>query len=340
MRDPGPSPKPSRRAAVTSGSSPGPTQASALLKRTLAAEDLAKTRGEDREPNDGKGRSEEKAAQHLGEPALDRTAFSPVDVSKSKSELYNEAKKAGIEGRSAMNKRELVEALGKHRAVSSPREAAPALTEVDTAEVVGPAADARGLERCAIVYSGTGRDGEFQVVLTETGSSRRCVARSPAFRAPTFGALRRQGAVRVAHELLVARLEACGWQPVDSGGPWHRLEFVRHRGVRSRRSLVTVVREAGEARFVAEELDTYGEPTPLLLSLPFGAPRFLPVRPSKQAKAALGELISRMESLGWRAAVAVGNEHWYAISLWRPGSTTGGPSAPRSRPGRPNAEFG
>ena len=193
------------------------------------------------------------------------------------------------------------------------------MSGVDSVELLRPAADTRGSDRCAIAYSASGRYGEFEVVMTDSGGSRRSVARSPAFRATRFRGLRRPGAARVAHELLVRRLEACGWWPVDSAGPWHELGLVRPRtsGMRTVRSLVTVVRQAGQARFLAEELDTYGKPTPLVLSLPFRAPRFAPVRQSAQAKTALEELVRRMESDGWRVAAAAGNE-WYAISLWRP----------------------
>jgi hypothetical protein len=242
-----------------------------------------------------------------------------------------------------MNKKELVEALRDHRARSSPRgpagqvparppgtrlrrpsEGQPPLSEVDAA-MARPAADARRRDRCAIVYESSGRRGEFHVVVTAPDGSRRSVGRSPAFRAPRFGPPRRWGPAWVAHELLVSRLEACGWWPVTSGGPWHELGFVRLRGedARSRRSLVTVVREAGEARFVGEELDTYGNPTPLVVSAAFSAPRFLGVRPSMEARAALNQLVRRMESEGWNVAAAVGDD-WYAISLWRPVTATRG----------------
>jgi hypothetical protein len=178
--------------------------------------------------------------------------------------------------------------------------------------------DARGPDRCAIVYEGSGRYGEFHVVVTETDGSTRSVARSPAFRVPRFGRLRRRGPARVAHELLVTRLEACEWWPVDSGGPWHELRFVRLRGegARSRRALVTVVRQAGQARFAAEELDSYGKPTPLMVSAAFGAARSHRVPPSKQAKAALKGLVRRMESAGWKAIACVGDD-WYTVSFWR-----------------------
>jgi hypothetical protein len=94
--------------------------------------------------------------------------------------------------------------------------------------------------------------------------------------------------------------------------------------MRTVRSLVTVVRQAGQARFLAEELDTYGKPTPLVFSVPFRAPRFVRVPQSGQAKIALEELVRRMESDGWRVAAAVGKE-WYAITLWRDMDGSPGP---------------
>jgi hypothetical protein len=292
----------------------------------------------------------------IAEIGPDGKASSGVDASKSRSELYNEARHAGIDGRSAMNKQQLVEALRKHRATREPAtretpgprprsgrqsrsDGQPAASEVASPAGPRPAGEARGPDRCSIVYKESGRYGEFQVVVTETDGSRRAVARSPAFRAPRFGRLRRRGPARVAHALLVSRLEAYRWWPVDPGGPWHELQFVRlhGEGMRSRRSLVTVVREARQARFVAEELDNHGKPTPLMLSAPFGAPRFRRVRPSMQAKAALRQLVRRMESEGWKAAACVGTD-WYAISLGRPVSTNWRSLAPRSRPGRRAAE--
>jgi HEAT repeat protein len=190
--------------------------------------------------------------------------------------------------------------------------------EVDWAEAPRRPADVPSAARCALIYRESRRHGEFEVVLTESDGSHKSVARSPAFRRPRFGGLRRRGAARVAHELLVRRLAACGWRPVDSGGRWHEVGFVRRRtlGTRKVPAVVTVVREAGRARFVAEELDTYGNPTPLALSVPFRARRFLPVRPSKPARAALEQLVRRMEPDGWWVTAAGGKE-WYAISFWR-----------------------
>jgi hypothetical protein len=224
-----------------------------------------------------------------------------VDASKSKKELYDEARNAGIEGRSAMTKEELIEALGNQQK-RSPRRTT----------------DARRPDRCAIVYRGSGRQGEFQVVVIDADGSRKSVARSPGFRAPRVGAVRRSGAARAAHDVLVRRLEACGWWPAGSGRKWYELGFVRLRtaGMGSVSSLVTVVREAGEGRFVAEELDTYGNPTPLLVSPAFRARRVRSVQPSPNAKAALRHLVKAMERDDWTVAGTVGAE-WYAVSLSR-----------------------
>jgi hypothetical protein len=81
------------------------------------------------------------------------------------------------------------------------------------------------------------------------------------------------------------------------------------------RFLVTLVRGGRKARFVAEEFDSYSNPTSLMLSAPFDAPGFLPVRPSRQARTALKQLVNRMESEGCKVAAAVENR-WHEISLW------------------------
>jgi hypothetical protein len=291
---------------------------------------------------------------------VSRTGKTPwaVDASKSKGELYHEAKAAGIEGRSAMNKEQLVEALRKHRAMNSSGEPAtrqaptvggqapigrqirsdgdPPRSDAESAEALG--ADARRADRCVIVYKRSHRYGEFEVVATESNGSRRSVARSPAFRARSSRVPQWRRSVRRAHALLAWRLEACGWRSLGSGGRWHELRFVRAcaAGVRPMRSVVTLVREPGRARFVAEELDSYGNPTPLLVSPPFSAPRFLRVRRSRRTRAALKQLVMQMESHGWKVAAAVGKD-WYAISLWRPVRAKLGSRVPGSRPERPAA---
>jgi hypothetical protein len=254
-------------------------------------------------------------------------------------------------GRPDNDGRVAAENAAKHRATAYPSEAAehaagrrpgsgpqprsdeqPTLSEHDSVEVMRPP-EGRRPDRCAVVYEGSGRYGEFQVVTARADGSRRTVARSPAFRAPRFRRPRRRGSAGVAYELLVSRLEACGWRPVDLDGPWHELGFHRFHdsAMRAGRALVTVVREAGRARFVAEELDMYGNPTPLMLSAPFGAPRLLRVRPSSHARAAFTALVRRMESEGWNVGAAVGKEP-YAISFWRPTDTKWGPRTPGERP--------
>jgi hypothetical protein len=275
--------------------------------------------------------------REIAEAGPDEKGSPGVDASMPKSDLYNEARNAGIRGRSAMTKEQLVEALREHRARRHSRSEREPAGDIGSVEVARPRADARRQDRCAIVYKPSGCNGEFRVVVPETGSSPTCVARSPAFRAPRFGPVRRSGPARTAHELLVSRLEACGWLAVDASGMWHEGEFVRPRDEdeRSVRSLVTVVRDAGQARFVAEELDTYGSPTPLVVSPAFDAPRFRRVRPSTDAKAALKQLVRRMESGGWMAGPV--GRHWYAISLWRPVRANRGLRAPRPGAGRPPA---
>src|SRR5919109_1061675 len=85
-------------------------------------------------------------SREIAEAAPDGGASLGVDASMLKSELYNEARNAGIEGRSAMNKEQLVEALRQRQDTSSPGEPAtaterqPARSELDSREVVPPAA--------------------------------------------------------------------------------------------------------------------------------------------------------------------------------------------------------
>jgi hypothetical protein len=231
--------------------------------------------------------------------------------------MYDEAKNAGIQERSAMDKEELIAALRSREATSS-RSEGPAAGEADSVHGVHSRADARRPDRCAIVYHRSGRHGEFHVVVIGAEGSRRSVGRSQRFRAPRVGAVRRRGAARAAHDLLVRRLEACRWWAAGSGRRWYELGFVRLRtaGIGTARSLVTVVRDAGWARFVAEELDTYGNPTPLLVSAPFSVPRVRGIRASSEAKAALKHLVARMEREGWNVGEVVGQE-WYAVSLVR-----------------------
>jgi Rho termination factor, N-terminal domain len=254
-----------------------------------------------------------------------------VDASKSKRQLYAEAKQAGIQGRSSMNKKQLVEALHRHHSRASSQEpprrtsrpvrlARPELGPPPrgrhTAASVGRA-EAPEAERCTIRHRAAGANGEFHVLVTDTDGSHSSVARSPAFPSRA-GGIRRTGAARAAHDLLAQRLIVAGWWPADSRDAWPEIQFVRisPAGSAGARSLVTVVREGGRARFVIEELDSYGNATPLVASDLFWAPRLLPVRPSRHAKAALKQLLDRLEPDGWTVAEHIGAE-WYSLSLWR-----------------------
>jgi cation transport regulator ChaB len=80
-----------------------------------AVKHIAEKKGDRWQLKDGKGPSDPQAARR-GEAARrggGRT-YGGVDASKSKSELYEDARKAGIEGRSNMSKEQLARALQKH----------------------------------------------------------------------------------------------------------------------------------------------------------------------------------------------------------------------------------
>jgi cation transport regulator ChaB len=77
-----------------------------------AVKHVAEKRGDHWEPKDEKGPSDPQAAR--GGRAARRSSaptYGGVDASKPKSELYEQAKEAGIEGRSKMSKDELARAL-------------------------------------------------------------------------------------------------------------------------------------------------------------------------------------------------------------------------------------
>ena len=75
---------------------------------------VAEKRGDHWEPKDEYGPSDPQAAQ-AGRQARDnpRRSYGGVDAGKSREELYEQAKEAGIEGRSNMSKAELADALRK-----------------------------------------------------------------------------------------------------------------------------------------------------------------------------------------------------------------------------------
>ena len=80
-----------------------------------AVKHVAEKTGDHWELKDEKGPSDPQAAKG-GKAARDRPAktYGGIDASKPKAELYEDAKRAGIEGRSKMSKDELADALQKH----------------------------------------------------------------------------------------------------------------------------------------------------------------------------------------------------------------------------------
>jgi cation transport regulator ChaB len=80
-----------------------------------AVKHVAEKRGDHWELKDGKGPSDPQAARS-GAAARQGggKTYGGVDAFKSKDELYRDAKRAGIEGRSNMSKEELAESLRKH----------------------------------------------------------------------------------------------------------------------------------------------------------------------------------------------------------------------------------
>jgi cation transport regulator ChaB len=76
---------------------------------------IAEKQGDHWKLKDEKGPSDEQAARG-GQAARDRPRETAggVDANKTKGELQDDAREAGIEGRSKMNKAELVDALRRH----------------------------------------------------------------------------------------------------------------------------------------------------------------------------------------------------------------------------------
>jgi hypothetical protein len=86
---------------------------------------------------------------------------------------------------------------------------------------------------CWIGVWRSGRTAEFRAIVGD-GDSQWVVGRSPVFPAPPTGPLPDDGPARAAHDELLARLRALGWEP--AGGEtdiWYRLRL-EQRAVRDR----------------------------------------------------------------------------------------------------------
>ena len=85
-------------------------------KKTIMADPMASIKNEEQyEALRDKGMSKEKAARIANTPDSGKKGGKASDYEdRTKEELYEQAKKIGIDGRSQMNKQELIEALRNH----------------------------------------------------------------------------------------------------------------------------------------------------------------------------------------------------------------------------------
>ena len=79
-----------------------------------AVKHVAEKKGDHWEPKDEYGPSDAQAARGGEEARRGGPTAGGIDARKSKAELYADAQEAGIEGRSSMDKEELVDALRRH----------------------------------------------------------------------------------------------------------------------------------------------------------------------------------------------------------------------------------
>ena len=79
-----------------------------------AVKHVAEKKGDHWEPKARKGPSDAQAAKGGRAARRGGRTHGGINANKPKSQLYEDAKRAGIEGRSNMTKQQLVEALEKH----------------------------------------------------------------------------------------------------------------------------------------------------------------------------------------------------------------------------------
>jgi hypothetical protein len=182
------------------------------------------------------------------------------------------------------------------------------------------ATGSQALEWCCIACVRSGRQAAFHVLVVEKGGSRRSVVRSPSFRLGRSGRIRARGESRAAYDALVSRLVASGWRRVDSSGAWHDSGFVRPQPDPQRppvdRLMISCRRDGRSARFFADELDEYGNPTQSAESPPFVPSRWPAVKVTDEAKAAHSALLHGLQSDGW-SVIDAASDAWFAQVMVR-----------------------
>jgi hypothetical protein len=109
---------------------------------------------------------------------------------------------------------------------------------------VGPRAGRFGVagrrpDACAIVLARSGTRAEFQVV-TGRGARRAVIGRSPPFDVPSSGPVADAGLARAAHDVLMAQLQANGWQVSGpQPAPWYRAQLAREQAAAKHELLST-----------------------------------------------------------------------------------------------------
>ena len=192
---------------------------------------------------------------------------------------------------------------------------------VPVTEVTGDGHEIADVEWCAILLARAGRVGEFRVAALDSGH-RRVVARSPSFRVSLSGQIRKRGAARQAHDVLVKRLLGTGWRRIETRGRWYDGAFTRSRpqdvGPAAERLLILCKREPiTAAYFYADEIGEFGNGSRVGQSRRFAVRPWGRVRATDEARAVHEQLLEQLRSTGWTTADTLGPE-WYVCALTRP----------------------
>jgi len=182
---------------------------------------------------------------------------------------------------------------------------------------------------CSIVLKRTERGAEFQVLALGESGERRVVGRSDPIKLSRSGEARDRGQAKEAHEALTRQLVGAGWTPVGARGRWHDLAFVRSPaldGPKPRRLVIRLTREGQMGRFLADELDEYGNPTAVDHSDEFSLTPGMPdAPPTEEAQVAHQALLMKLTRAGWAQSGAPGPE-WHSQTMvsGEPAQPTGG----------------